>query len=117
MAAITFVSNLSEDGSFTIPPEAVKTLGLRPGDEIQVRIESASEASAAQAELQRRGACLFEEADRTVREPGAALADPLEAAWAEGVLEKARRMRFRSVLEAIDWKRRLADVFLRTLTR
>ena len=45
-----------------------------------------------QAELQRRSARLFEEDDRTIREPGKPLTDPYEAAWAQGVEEKARKM-------------------------
>jgi len=91
MAAITFASKLREDGSFTIPPEAVEQLGLHPGDEIQVRIETTN-GTLDQAELQRRSARLFEEDDRTVREPGKPLTDPYEAAWAQGVEEKARKM-------------------------
>ena len=96
MAAITFASKLKEDGSFTIPQEAVETLGLHPGDEVTVRIEAANGVSHIeepdQAELQHRTAQLFEEADRLVREPGKFFTDPYEAAWAEGVEEKARRM-------------------------
>jgi bifunctional DNA-binding transcriptional regulator/antitoxin component of YhaV-PrlF toxin-antitoxin module len=92
MAAMTFALKLKEDGSFTIPQEAVETLGLHPGDEIQVRIETTNGAEPDQAELQRRAALRFEEADRIVREPGKPLTDPLEVAWAQGGEEKARRM-------------------------
>jgi len=95
MAAMTFASKLRDDGSFTIPQEAVETLGLHPGDEITVRIETHGAVTIGepdQAELQRRAALRFEEADRLAREPGKPLSDPIEAAWAEGVEEKARRM-------------------------
>jgi bifunctional DNA-binding transcriptional regulator/antitoxin component of YhaV-PrlF toxin-antitoxin module len=96
MAGITFASKLREDGSFTIPQEAVETLGLHPGDEITVRIETTKAhfplEQPDQAELQRRAALLFEEADHLVREPGIPLTESLEAAWAEGIEEKARRM-------------------------
>jgi hypothetical protein len=76
--------------------EAFRMLGLHPGDEIRVRIETANGASSLEApdqtDLQRRSALLFEEAGRLVREPGKPLTDPLEAAWAKGVEQKARRM-------------------------
>ncbi|HLV81253.1 MAG TPA: AbrB/MazE/SpoVT family DNA-binding domain-containing protein [Chthonomonadaceae bacterium] len=91
MSVVTFSSRLTEDGSFTIPPEAVEQLGIHPGDEIRVRIEAAN-GMPDQAELQRRSAKLFEEDDRTIREPGKPLTDPYEAAWAQGVEEKARKM-------------------------
>ena len=95
MAVMTFASKLKEDGTFTIPQEAVESLGLHPGDEITIRIETTSGSHFGepdQAELQRRAALCFEEADRLAREPGKPLSDPLEAAWAAGVEEKARRM-------------------------
>ncbi|HZP81017.1 MAG TPA: AbrB/MazE/SpoVT family DNA-binding domain-containing protein [Chthonomonadaceae bacterium] len=96
MAEVTFASKLNADGSFTIPREAVETLGLHPGDEIRVRIETTKDLSIVehldQAELQRKAALRFEEADRLVREPAKPLTDPYEAAWAEGVEEKARRI-------------------------
>jgi bifunctional DNA-binding transcriptional regulator/antitoxin component of YhaV-PrlF toxin-antitoxin module len=96
MAALTFASRLKEDSSFTIPQEAVETLGLHPGDEIMIRIEVTNGLTPIeapdQAELQRLAACRFEEADRLVREPGQPLTDSLEAAWAEGIEEKARKI-------------------------
>jgi bifunctional DNA-binding transcriptional regulator/antitoxin component of YhaV-PrlF toxin-antitoxin module len=95
MAAMTFASKLKDDGTFTVPQEAVKTLGLHPGDEITIRIETTDAAYTGepnQVELQRRAARCFAEADSLVREPGKSLSDPLEAAWAAGVEEKARRM-------------------------
>ena len=92
MATMTFASKLQADGSFTIPREAVETLGLHPGDEIQVSIETSHGALLNQSELQRRAALLFEEADQLKREPGKPLTDSLEAAWAQGVEEKARKL-------------------------
>jgi bifunctional DNA-binding transcriptional regulator/antitoxin component of YhaV-PrlF toxin-antitoxin module len=95
MAAITFASKLTADGSFMIPQEAVEKLGLHPGDEITVRIETNNPVNGEmldQAELHRRALLRFEEADQLVREPGKPLSDPLEAAWAAGVEEKARKM-------------------------
>lgn len=38
MAAVTFASKLTEDGSLRLPREAVEALGLYPGDEIQVSV-------------------------------------------------------------------------------
>ena len=96
MAAMTFESKLKEDGSFLIPNEAVETLGLHPGDEIKVRIETSNGIPLTdhfdQRELHRRARLLFKEADQLIREPAKPFTDPLEAAWAEGVEEKARRM-------------------------
>jgi len=95
MATMTFASKLKDDGTFAIPQEAVKTLGLHPGDEITIRIETSGTGfieEMDQAELQRRAALRFEEADRLVREPAKPLSDPMEATWATGVEEKARKM-------------------------
>jgi bifunctional DNA-binding transcriptional regulator/antitoxin component of YhaV-PrlF toxin-antitoxin module len=96
MAAVTFASKLQDDGSLVVPQEAVEALGLHPGDEVRVRVEAANGISPSeqpdQAELQRRAERLFEEADRLVPEPGRPLTDPYEAAWAQGVEEKARKM-------------------------
>lgn len=93
---MTFASRLNADGSFSLPKEAMETLGLHPGDEITVRIETANGVAASempdQAELHRRAALLFEEADRLVREPGKPLSDPTEVIWAQSVEEKARKM-------------------------
>jgi hypothetical protein len=95
MANLTFASRLTENLSFTIPEEAVKTLGLHPGDKISVRIEATEEDGKAdaerQSELQRRAFAIFDEADNARRDTGECLKDPLEAAWAKGVEEKARR--------------------------
>ena len=95
MAIMTFASKLKDDGTFAVPDEAVEALGLHPGDEITVRIETTSGRHLGepdQAELHRRAALCFEEADRLVREPGKPLSDSMEAAWAVGVEEKARKM-------------------------
>lgn len=95
MAGISFASRLKEDGSVVIPQEAVETLGLHPGDEISVRIETngaSPNAGIDPSELRRRAAIRFAEADILVREPAPPLSDPLEISWAAGVEEKARRM-------------------------
>ena|SRR5437868_13427944 len=95
MAVMTFASKLNDDGTVTIPQEAVESLGLHPGDEITIRIETTSGSHFGepdQEELQRRAALCFEEADCVVRKPGKPLSDPLEAAWAVGVEEKACRI-------------------------
>ena len=96
MAAITFAARLTDDGSLTIPQEAVESLQLHPGDEITVRIETGggdlNTEQATQDELLKRISKLFEDADAVVREPAKPLTDPYEAAWAAGVEEKARRM-------------------------
>ena len=95
MAAITFAARFTDEGSLTIPQEAVETLKLHPGDEITVWIEvpgAHDVEQTVQDELHRRIARLFEEADSLVREPGKPLTDPYEAEWAAGVEEKARRM-------------------------
>ena len=95
MGVITFSSRLKDDGIVVVPVEAVETLEIHSGDEIQVRIEGANGTAELawldQAELQRRAALLFHQADSLAREPGMPLSDPPEAAWAEGVAEKARR--------------------------
>lgn len=95
MAAMSFASKLKDDGTFTIPQEAVRTLGLHPGDEITIRIETNGTGTieeSDQTELHRRAALRFEEADQVVRDPAKSLSDPVEATWAAGVEEKARRM-------------------------
>jgi bifunctional DNA-binding transcriptional regulator/antitoxin component of YhaV-PrlF toxin-antitoxin module len=43
MAALTFASTLRSDGSLTIPRQAVEELGIHPGDEVCVRVESKTE--------------------------------------------------------------------------
>jgi bifunctional DNA-binding transcriptional regulator/antitoxin component of YhaV-PrlF toxin-antitoxin module len=100
MAALTFASKLNEDGSFTIPQEAVETLGLRPGDEITVRIETNGTAPLEahdQATLQARFERFFENLDtltfeKPVRFPAG---DPAEAAFAEAMDEKYRKLGFK----------------------
>ena len=41
MAAVTFASKLKDDGSLTVPKDAVEELGILPGDRVRVRLESA----------------------------------------------------------------------------
>jgi len=96
MAGVSFEATLREDGSLTIPGEAIDVLGLHPGDQVRVKVESAHgmlpDDEPDQAVLRARAARRFAEADLLVREPGKPLRDPFEAAWAAGVEEKARRM-------------------------
>lgn len=41
MVAITFELKMGENGTLTIPVEAVEQLGIHPGDEVRVRVEAA----------------------------------------------------------------------------
>ncbi len=43
MAAVTFGSKLKNDGSLTMPKQAVEELGIHPGDEVRVRVEAGNE--------------------------------------------------------------------------
>jgi len=94
--AVTLVSRLQHDGSIVVPNEAYQALGICPGDEITVEIQvvdgSQGITEPSQAELHRRAEMLFDDADHLVREPGIDLSDGLEAAWANGMVDKARRM-------------------------
>ena len=95
MAEIIFAARFADNGSVTIPQEAVEALKLLPGDEINVRIEVPAildSEQADQVELHRRLERLLQEADHVVRVPCKPLTDPFEASWAAGVEEKARRM-------------------------
>lgn len=96
MTSLSIAAKVTLDGTVTIPRDAVGALGLQPGDDVRVQIETVdldSEADGAiQSELHRKLLKRLEDASRTVREPFKALSDPLEAEWARGVEEKARRM-------------------------
>lgn len=94
MAAMTFASKLKEDGSFTIPQEAVESLGLHPGDEIQVRIETGDDIVHNQAYYEGKLAEFLEEAKRLKPEPGKQMKDPHEAAFGEMLKEKYRKQGF-----------------------
>lgn len=82
MATLTFASKLNADNCFTIPQEAVETLGLPPGDEINVRIETRYEVSLSdgveQAELHRKASVRFQEAYCPGRETGKPLTLPMK---------------------------------------
>ena len=71
-------------------------MGLHASDEIKVQIEPANGLTPPdqpdQQELHRRARLAYSEADRTIREPGGPLTDPLKAAWGSDIEEKARRM-------------------------
>lgn len=72
MATVTFASKLKEDGSLTIPREAVEELGLHPGDEIQLRVEATNRAEDLegpdQAVLQAKFEQFFEDLDNLTTE-------------------------------------------------
>ena len=71
MAAITLAVKTSDDGTLTIPKEAVEELGLHPGDEVEIRLETQNDApAAAPVDYDQVIAQLFEEADNLVPEPG-----------------------------------------------
>ena len=46
MAAVMFASKLKNDGSLTMPKQAVEELGIQPGDDVQVRVEAANNVGA-----------------------------------------------------------------------
>lgn len=90
MASITFATKLAEDGSFVIPREAIEELGLYPGDEISIRLETTQDAPS-QEEYERRITLLLEEAKNLETEPGKPSSDPYEAAFGEIMKEKYRK--------------------------
>jgi antitoxin component of MazEF toxin-antitoxin module len=94
MAAVTFASKLKEDGSLTIPQEAVEELGLHPGDEVQVRVEAANgiATSASPKMLDEVLKDLLAEAERLEPQPGKESNDPHERAFGEIIKEKYRKM-------------------------
>lgn len=40
MASIVFATRVREDGRLDIPPEALAALGLTPGDEVEVQLDT-----------------------------------------------------------------------------
>ena len=96
MASLTLAAKVEKDGCVIVPVEAVDALGLQPGDDIRIRIEGVGPDTqaddAVQAELHRKLQVLLDEAHKLQREPCKPFTDPLEAEWARGVEEKARRM-------------------------
>lgn len=96
MASLSIAAKVTQDGSVTIPQDAVGALGLRPGDDVRIQIETvdmdAEADRALQSELHRKLLQRLEEANTTARQPARPLTDPMEAEWGRGVEEKARRM-------------------------
>lgn len=89
MATVTFASKLKEDGSLTIPREAVEELGLHPGDGLQVRVETMNKAEQSedqdQAALQAKFERFFEHLDTLTFEKPTNFpnGDPAEASFKE----------------------------------
>jgi bifunctional DNA-binding transcriptional regulator/antitoxin component of YhaV-PrlF toxin-antitoxin module len=44
MATITYTARVQQDGSLALPEEAREQLGLHPGDQVEIRIETTPEA-------------------------------------------------------------------------
>lgn len=102
MAGVTFAAKLRDDGSLPMPKEAADELGLHPGDEVQVRVEPRSGAAHTgepdQVTLQARFERFFDQLDTlTFEEPTTQPAgDPAEAAFAEAMDDKYRKLGFES---------------------
>ena len=92
MASIVFATRLREDGRLDIPPEAIEALGLAPGDEVEVQLDT-KQAPLTEAEYNRVFAELIAEAERAVE---ASEPVPLEEDTAMGKLlrEKFRKQGF-----------------------
>jgi hypothetical protein len=92
---------MNADGSVTIPTDTVRELGLKSGDVLRVRLEPAEEQQGAEQDdserIRERFAQFFDRLDRIVPEepPRGAPADPAEAAFAEAMDGKYRRLGFR----------------------
>ncbi len=69
MPTVKFASRLKKDGSLRIPQEAVDELGIQPGDEVQVSVQSTSDATD-QAYYDQAIAELLEQARSLKSEPG-----------------------------------------------
>jgi AbrB family looped-hinge helix DNA binding protein len=93
LAAIYFASRLQDDGSLTIPKEVAAALGLHPGDEVQLRVDTPDERLD-QADYDLLAAELLAEARSVRPEPGKPLTDPQEAAFGEMIKEKYRKQGF-----------------------
>ena len=65
MASIVFATRVREDGRLDIPPEALEALGLAPGDEVQVQLDT-KRAPLTQAEYNRIFEQLQAEAERVI---------------------------------------------------
>ena len=101
MAAITFASKLKEDGSLTIPTEAAERLGLRSGDEVQVRVEAAhtntSSRESDQNELQAKFDQFFEGLEGLTFDKPSKFpeGDPAETAFVSAMDEKYSKLGFK----------------------
>lgn len=100
MAEVTFASKLKNDGSLTIPSEAVDELGLHPGDEVKVRVELTNGVVSddeEQAILQAKFDRFFERLDTfTFEKPTPLLnGDAAETAFTEAMDEKYRKLGFK----------------------
>ena len=104
MASLTLAAKVSEVGNVIVPEEAIGALGLRPGDDIKIQIEGvaagAEADNAVQADLRQKLTSRLDEAHTLKREPFTPFTDPLEAEWAKGVEEKARRMGLKLTIDS-----------------
>jgi bifunctional DNA-binding transcriptional regulator/antitoxin component of YhaV-PrlF toxin-antitoxin module len=94
LAEISFASNYREDGTLTIPREAVEELGLHPGDQLEIRAVSSHEILGPEAPrvLDDVLAPLLVEASNLDSQPGKESSDPYERAFGEIIKEKYRKM-------------------------
>jgi bifunctional DNA-binding transcriptional regulator/antitoxin component of YhaV-PrlF toxin-antitoxin module len=101
MTTVTFASKLQDDGSLTIPKEAVEKLGLHPGDEVQVRIEATDETSdlegPEQAALQAKFDQFFKDLDTLTFEKPTKFpdGDQAETAFTEIMDKKYHKLGFK----------------------
>ena len=65
MASIVFATKVREDGRLDIPPEALEALGLAPGDEVEVQLDT-KQAPLSQAEYNSIFQELLAEAERVI---------------------------------------------------
>jgi bifunctional DNA-binding transcriptional regulator/antitoxin component of YhaV-PrlF toxin-antitoxin module len=95
MTAISFASKLNDDGSLTIPSEAVEELGLHPGDEVQVRVVATNGPD--QAALQAKFELFFDNLDTIAFEKPTRFpnGDQTEATFAEIMDKKYRKLGFK----------------------
>jgi antitoxin component of MazEF toxin-antitoxin module len=94
VAGVTFASTLKEDGSFIIPEEAVDSLGLHPGDEIRVHIETAGLSSHNQAYYEQKLTELIQEADRIKCSSAIQTTENTASTFGELLKEKYRKQGF-----------------------
>jgi antitoxin component of MazEF toxin-antitoxin module len=100
MATITFATKLKSDGSLKIPKEAVNRLGLHPGDEVQVNVETIpnlhTPEEKEQAKLQSQFDTFFAELDiSTFESPeNVSRTDVVEVGFSEAMEEKFHQLGF-----------------------